>query len=155
MADLPLLAEVSDLETRMRRTFEGDEADWAESVLEEASVLVRAESGRDWVSSDDPTKLEAPPIVRIVTMRVAQRALQNPDSYSAETAGDYSYQRNAVGADGSLYLTDRERALLGRAAGRRKLWTQTVTRGELGQDIEWVMDQYGYEPIPISPLPRW
>lgn len=152
---LPPLASVSELEKRLGRTFDGPARDQAVSVLDEASDLVRAESKRDWLSSDDPTKLDAPPLVRRIALRVAMRAILNPDGLSAETAGDYSYQRNAVGADGSLYLTQSEKGWLAGFARRAKLWTQPVTRAERCSDIEWVNDQYGSEPIPIAPWPRW
>lgn len=156
MADaLPALADLSELETRLRRTFSGADAAWAESVLAEASVLVRAESRKDWVSPDDPTILTAPQLVRTITLRVAGRAILNPDGLSSETAGDYSYQRNAVGPDGGMYLTVWEKQMLAHEAKRSGVWTQQVTRGEHCEDIEWVNDQYGYEPIPIAPWPRW
>ena len=158
MADaLPALAEVEDLEKRLKRAFTTTEdQDWAQSVLDEASEVVRAESGSNtWVNPDDPTEVVAPRIVWIITLRVAERAIRNPDGYSAETAGDYSYQRNAVGADGGLYLTEWELRMLRRVSGRSGVWTQQVTRGEDCLDIEWVNDQYGYEPIPIGTWPRW
>lgn len=147
---LKSLIEVADLEARLGRVFEGSDQERAQSVLDEASALVRAESGKDWVSPDDPTKIVAPSIVKFITLRAAERAIRNPDGFSAETAGDYSYQRNGVSSDGALYLTDRERQLLARAAGKRALWTQPVTRGLCGDDTVWLEDSFGCEPFPID-----
>jgi hypothetical protein len=147
---LQSLIELSDLEERLARTFEGPDVERAQSVLDEASALVRAESGKDWVSPDDPTKIVAPTIVRFITLRVAERAIRNPDGFSAETAGDYSYQRNGVAGEGSLYVTDRERKLLLRAAGKRQLWTQPVTRGRCFDDTVWLEDSFGCELFPVD-----
>lgn len=153
---LPPLAIVRDLEDRMRRTFDTDEdLSWAESVLNEASTLVRAESGKDWLDPDDATSVLAPDIVKTITVRVAQRAIQNPDGYSSESAGDYSYQRNGVGGDGSLFLTEWEKEMLGKVAGKSKLWTQPLTRGENYYCTEWLMDSFGTEPFPMGSIPRW
>lgn len=153
---LPSLAEVRDLEARMKRTFESNEdLAWAESVLDEASTIVREESGKSWLDPDDPSVIVAPDIVKTITLRVAQRAISNPDGYSAETAGDYSYQRNGVGPDGGLYLTPWEIEKLRKVGGRNGLWTQPLTRGEEWYDTEWVMDQFGTEPFPMGSIPRW
>ena len=148
MADtLPAFAEISDLETRMKRSFVGDEVDEAELKLNEASTIIRVETDSDWVDSDG--HLTAPDIFRIVTLRVVDRALRNPDGFSAETAADYSYQRNGVGADGALYLTPQELKWLRRGGGSQSIWTQGLTRGEC-PGPEYVMDQFGAEPFVIG-----
>jgi len=139
----------------MKRTFDSNEdLAWAESVLDEASTIVREESGKSWLSSDGAS-IVAPDIVRVITLRVAERAIRNPDGLSSETAGDYSYQRNGVGADGGLFLTPWEISVLRKATGRNGLWTQPLTRGEEYYNTEWVMDQFGSEPFPMGSIPRW
>lgn len=117
------LASVRDLELRMSRTFDtDDDVAEAESALDEASEIVRETGSQLWVST-----AEAPRIARTVTLRLAGRKIRNPDGLSAENAGDYSYQRPGVTADGPLHLTAWETMVLRRAAGRRSLWTQAVS----------------------------
>jgi hypothetical protein len=153
---LPALAEVRNLEDRMRRSFETDEdLSWAESVLNAASTLVRAESGKNWLDPDDATVVVAPDIIREIVIRVAERAIRNPDGLSSESAGDYSYQRNGVSGDGAMFLTDWELEMLRKVAGKGKLWTQQLTRGECYDSTEWVWDNFGTEPFPMGSIPRW
>jgi hypothetical protein len=118
------LGTVADLELRMKREFtsDGDIAE-AESALDEASEIVRTEGSALWVDA-----AEVPRIVRLVVLRLAGRKISNPDGYSSETAGDYSFQRNGVGADGALALTSWESRVIRRAAGRNLLWTLPTTR---------------------------
>ena len=147
---LPPLADVRDLEFRLRRSFDtDDETAPAEAALDEASEIVRAESGNDWVSPDDPALITAPRIVKTIVLRMAERKLRNPDGFSSESAGDYSYQRNGVGADGSLYLTAWERKVLLRAAGKSGLWNQPLTRNEACQGV-FLEDSYGLELFPVA-----
>jgi len=150
---LPPLAKVSDLEARMKREFTTDEdLAEAESALDEASEIVREESRKAWVDPDDSSIVTAPRIVRIIVLRVAERKLRNPDGLSSETAGDYSYQRNGVGADGGLYLTPWELEVLRRQAGLTGLWTQPTTRGDIYCDMVFLEDSYGCELFPVGDL---
>jgi hypothetical protein len=157
MAGLPSLASSEDLEALLMREFDDLEAARVEKVLSIASDLVRDESGKSWLDPDDPSKLvdPLPGIVRIITLRCAERAVRNPEGYSSESAGDYSYQRGGSSGEGGLFLTEREIARLRRVGGRTGLVTQPVTRGDCFDRTEWVSDQYGYKPIPIGVLPDW
>lgn len=150
---LPPLAKVADLEARMNREFTeaGDEAA-AEAALDEASEIVREESGNTWVSPTDSSVITAPRIVKIIVLRVAERKLRNPDGLSSETAGDYSYQRNGVGADGGLYLTPWEIKVLNRQSGRTGLWVQPTTRGDTYCSMVFAEDSFGLELFPIGDI---
>jgi len=137
----------------MKRTFDSEEdVAEAESALDEASEIVREESGTSWISPEDPSVITAPRIVKIITLRVAERKLRNPDGLSSETAGDYSYQRNGVGADGGLYLTDWEVKVLHRKTGRIGLWTQPTTRGDVFNQRVFMEDSYGCELFPVGDI---
>lgn len=149
---LPPLAKVSDLEARMKRTFEDADADEAAAALEEASEIVREESRNTWVSPEDSSVITAPRIVRIIVLRVAERKLRNPDGLSSETAGDYSYQRNGVGPDGGLYLTKWEIDVLRRQSGQTGLWTQPTTRGDVYCRMVFLEDTYGCELFPVGDI---
>lgn len=157
MDALPALASADDLLRRLsREEFADLELERVEAVLEDVSEFVREESRKDWLKRDsagvivEPYEVDAPRIVSTITLRVAERAIRNPEGFSSESAGDYSYQRNGATGEGGIYLTQREIDVLRRAGGRTGLWTQPVTRGEDWYSTEWVNDQFGYEPIPWS-----
>lgn len=141
------LASITELEARLGRTFTGEESGRALALLDDASALVRAEAGRDWV--DDTGALVAVPApARAVVLRAAERAARNPEGFRSESAGDYSYQRSE--SETGVFLTDAERRIVRRAVGRGGLWTQQVTRGEEEFTTGWVDDQYGLEPFPLD-----
>lgn len=131
-------------------TFSGPELARVEAVCDDASDLVRFESKRNWLDPDDPTLIKAPGIVTLIARRCAERAVRNPEGFSAETAADYSYQRNGSVGEGGLFLTDKEKEDLRGSAGGNGLWVQPITRGEDFCETVWVDDQYGCDPIPYA-----
>lgn len=74
--------------------------------------------------------------------------MRNPQGFSAESAGDYSYQRTNV--EPGVYLTDSERQVIRRATGRTGLWTQPVTRGDEYLATVWAEDSFGCELFPLD-----
>lgn len=150
---LPPLVTPEEIRTRMQRplAFSGPELQRVLDVCEDASALVRFESRNTWLDPDDPMSVKAPEIVTLIARRCAERAVRNPEGFSAETAADYSYQRNGGVGEGGLFLTDREVADLRRAGGGLGgLWVQPITRGERFCDTVWVNDQFGCDPIPYA-----
>lgn len=153
---LPALASADDLVRRLSREFNDVELERAEAVLEDASDFVREESRRDWLKRDTtgavvvPYENVAPRIVRTITLRVAERAIRNPEGFSSESAGDYSYQRNGATGEGGLYLTERELKILLRAGGSSGVWTQPITRGEPYDSTVWLEDSFGFELFPAD-----
>jgi hypothetical protein len=145
---LPALATAQDLERRLGRVLEAPfEVSRVEALLDDVSALVRDEAGTDWVDADGAL-VAVPASIRSVVLRSVERAIRNPDGFSAESDGDYSYQRTGV-QDGA-YLTDAERAIIRRAIGRTGLWTQPVTRGDAYLNTVWGEDQFGCEPFPLD-----
>lgn len=142
------LADVPDLEARLGRVFTGDEIGRVNAVLDDASALVRDEAGRTWIDPDTDSLTAVPGSVRAVVLRAAERAMRNPQGFSAESAGDYSYQRTNV--EPGVYLTDAERAIVRKAIGRTGLWTQPVTRGDDYLHTVWGEDQFGCELFPLD-----
>lgn len=141
------LATVEDVESRLARQFTVDETTRVTALLDDASALVRDEAGRTWL--DVNGVLEAvPAAVRAVVLRAVERAVRNPQGFSAESAGDYSYQR--TGVEQGVYLTEQERKILRRAIGRTGLWTQPVTRGDEYLQTVWGEDQFGAELFPLD-----
>lgn len=106
----PLLASKTDVEGRLRRDLTDDESAWIEGVLEEASVLVAAYCGG---RTFDPV----PDAVRIVTSRVAARALSARDD-GAQTLQDEAdiYKQTvtltADASNGGVWLTKADRLQL-------------------------------------------
>lgn len=137
------LAAVSDVEQRLGRVFVNEELGRVVGLLDDASDLVRLEAGKTWATPE-----ATPGAVRAVVLRVVERAIRNPDGFSAESDGDYSYQRTQV--EPGVYLTDAERAILRRAAGRSGLWTQATTRGDCEMNTVWFEDQFGCELFPLD-----
>lgn len=112
---LPSLAEVADLEVRLRvevGSLSGADLDYAEACLEDASSQVRAASGRDWV--DDEGNLDVPASLVTVTLQAALRGYRNPDGVASENFGVYSY--NLPQGETSVMLTKREERVCERVA---------------------------------------
>lgn len=142
------LASVADLEARLGREFESTEINRALALLDDASALVRDVAGKTWVDPGTGTLLSVPGSVRWVVLRATERAIRNPEGYSAESAGDYSFQR--TGVQPGIYLTEGEEKAIRRALGKSGLWTQGVTRNEETFHTVWLEDQFGAELIPYD-----
>lgn len=143
----PPLATIEDLEARLGREFAAADLARAAAVLDDASALVRDEAGKTWL--DDAGDLTVVPAsIRAVVLRVSERTVRNPGGFSSESAGDYSYQR--TGVEGGVYLTEAERQIIRRAAGRSGLWTQPITRGDEHMHTVWGEDQFGAELFPLD-----
>lgn len=114
---LPPLATVADLETRLGvpvGSLAGADLARAGAALDDASALIRDEAGKSWVDEDGAT-VTAPEAVRTVARRSALREYRNPDGFSGENVGPYSYQLGREAS--SAYLTAGEVAIVRRAAG--------------------------------------
>lgn len=142
------LASVADLEARLGRTFLGGEAARAIALLDDASALARDVAGVTWIDPETDELLVVPGSVRWAVLRAAERAVRNPEGYSAESAGDYSFQR--TGVQPGVYLTEAEERAIRRSRGRSGLWTQPVTRGEDYYSTVWMEDSYGCELMPVD-----
>lgn len=126
MATLPPLVSLAEFGTWVGEDLEGNAQ--AEMVLNSASALVRAEARRTWVD-DGGALADVPEQVRTITLEVASRRWRNPEGYTSETDGDYTYRQEAENA--SVYLTEDEKDLLAPLRKPRSgLWTLPTTRGE-------------------------
>ena len=118
------LAAVSDLEVRLGLSV-GDLQDAnlarAQAALDDTSSLVRAEAGKAWLDSGGVTVTAPAEVITIVIM-AALRGYKNPDSFTSEQLGDYSYRTDAVGG---VYLTEDERRIIRAASGSAShgLWS--------------------------------
>jgi hypothetical protein len=142
------LATVPELEARLGRELEATELERANALLDDASALVRDVAGRTWIDPDTGQLDAVPGSIRWVVLRAAERAMRNPQGFSSESAGDYSYQR--TGVEPGVYLTEGEERAIRRALGKTGLWTQPVTRGDAHLHTVWGEDQFGAELFPLD-----
>jgi hypothetical protein len=87
----------------------------AEAALRQASTLVRAETGSDWVDGEGRLLARIPDAVIEVTCSAAGRHHMNPEGLTGENIDDYqSYRKvDEVG----VHLTAAERQMLAHAVG--------------------------------------
>lgn len=130
---LPTLITADDLANHLGVEFEDDEAAQVASFLVNASTLVRNETNATYLN-EDGTELEFEDAltedkVTTVVKQVAARAWTNPDGLVQESSGPFgqSFGREAPKV---FYLTDEERALLGKS-NNLGVWALTTTRGDL------------------------
>jgi hypothetical protein len=142
------LATIPELEARLGRVLTGAELERAEALLDDASALVRDVAGKTWIDPDTGLLEPVPGSIRWVVLRAAERAIRNPQGFSSESAGDYSYQR--TGVEPGVYLTEGEEKAIRKATGKKGLWTQPVTRGDEYLHTVWGEDQFGAELFPLD-----
>lgn len=134
------LADLADLEIRLRRGLEGTEAAAAEAAIDDASALIRAESGRSWLDENGDPDPRVSPIV----LAVALRAFRNPEGYSSQTVGSWTGTVGGTGQDvaSGVYLTSHERVQLRALMGAGGLTSIPVVRPE-----ELASDGTVYVPV--------
>lgn len=145
------LASVQDVESRLGRKITSEaEVGRVVALLDDASALVRDVAGTTWVDSDGTNHPEqVPNSIRYAVLRAVDRAMRNPDGFSAESDGDYSYQR--TGVEPGIYLTPGEEKAIRRAMGRTGLWTQPVARNDMClTETVWLEDNLGFELFPVD-----
>lgn len=138
---LPPLAEVEDLKNRTGQTYSGSELTRAGAVLADASALARDEAGQLWGAGS----LTAPEVAVVLVLKAAKRAMENPDGYTSETDGDYTWRKE--GAEDGVYFTDKECRTLQRLGGRGGLRTISTTRG-VEPSNGWVPVEGSTTPFP-------
>lgn len=123
------LADLTGMEVRLRRSLTGLEATAAEAAIDDATALIRAESGRTWLDEDG---LPDPRVANLV-LAVALRAFRNPEGYSSQTVGSWTGTVGGTGQDvaSGVYLTAHERRQLQALMGAGGLISVPVERPEL------------------------
>lgn len=123
---LPAFAAPEDLANRIPNGITAGDEPRAQAALDDASALIRAEAGKTWCT-DGELDDDVPDIVVTITLKSAQRAFTNPDGQTQEQTGQW--MASYANASPDVYLTERERTLVRRAAGRSGVWVQPTTRG--------------------------
>lgn len=103
----------------------------AAALLEDASALARAEAGVTWTDETTGVVTGLPDVVASVVMNAARRAYVNPDMLQSESVAGWSGSYSSSSPD--VYLTKGERSIIRRAVGKSGLWSQSVTRLDVGE----------------------
>jgi hypothetical protein len=108
----------ADVDEFAKRDIPASDQTWVEARIVEAESLLETYRGDldDWIAVL-PAKREAKVILAVC--RMVDRLLKNPDGYSTETDGDYSYGRSGALAAGEIYASRADLRLLGLGTRRR------------------------------------
>lgn len=104
-------AEPSDVSGRLGRELSADEATMVAARLEDAELIIKSRiPDLDAKITADEIDVE---LVKMIEANSVVRLVRNPNAYTGETDGNYSYQINWKTATGELEILDNEWALLG------------------------------------------
>lgn len=132
-----MFAAVTDVESTWR-PLSDRQTTTAMVLLDRISAVMRRDvpSLSERVASDPDTAI----IARGVAVDAVLRVLRNPEGKVQESLDDYAYRRSDAVADGLLYLTDAELALLspaGAAVSLPKMGTARLGSPRLGSRVPW------------------
>lgn len=129
--ELPPLVSFAKLVNKLGYTPEDEERTRADSILIEASSLIRDVAGKTWTNETTNALLEVPHRVRQIALSVVYRAFTNPEALSQRTIGDSSksFDRSKREGGESVYLTEAEEKAIQKAAGTSGMTTVTLTSG--------------------------
>lgn len=146
----PALATVDDLEILLGESVV-DPAQ-ADARLCQASELVRAYAGQDWLDDDETALDGVPGAIPGVVCGIVERATRNPDGVTQEAAGPFS---RSFGADAAsrIYLADGDKRIIRRAAGAQPLAVISTTRGQM--ETGAVVDGWSDIPEELDPYSVW
>jgi hypothetical protein len=108
----------ADVEDFAKRDIPSSDQTWVEGKIDEAEALIETYVGDidDWIAVD-PDRRESKII--LVTCRMVDRVLKNPEGYNTESDGDYSYGRFGALASGEIHVWRADLRILGLGARRR------------------------------------
>lgn len=124
----PALASVDDLERLLGESVSNE--DQAEARLEQASELVRAYGGQDWLNEDEDALEGVPGAIPGVVCAIVERATRNPGGVTQESTGPFSRSFGSEAA-ARVYLTDADKRIIRRAAQASPLLVISTTRGPM------------------------
>ncbi|AMU54498.1 Gp19/Gp15/Gp42 family protein [Mycobacteroides abscessus] len=108
---MPTYAEPSDVSGRLGRSLDASESTMVATRLADAERLIKARiPDLDAQIVAETIDVE---IVKMIEANAVVRLVRNPNAYTGETDGNYSYQINWKTATGELEILDNEWALLG------------------------------------------
>lgn len=104
-------ATVADVEARLGRTLDASESQIVTTRLNDIELMIRHRIPD--LDIKVSTGVIDPQVVVMVECDAILRLVRNPDGFTAETDGNYSYQISAEVASGKLDILSGEWALLG------------------------------------------
>jgi hypothetical protein len=107
-------AVASDVQARLGRPLTTDETTQVTTLLADAEILIKAKISDLAEKAENEDYLA---VVKMVEASAVARLLRNPEGYTGETDGNYTYQVNYRLATGALEITDKEWSLLGVSSG--------------------------------------
>lgn len=115
-------------------TFDGALADWALEVVSNTARLIANRAS--WTAEN------VPPAVQSVIGLAARRLYTNPDRFTREADGDYSYGLDSSVTNADVFTETEKGVLLGYRAQNRtgSVMTLSTTRGDAYQPTGYVPD---------------
>lgn len=108
-------ANSTDVSNRLGRELSTDEATLVTTRLNDAELLIKSRIP-DLVDLVEDETIDVE-VVKMIESNAVVRLVRNPNAYTGETDGNYSYQINWKTATGELSILDNEWALLGINSG--------------------------------------
>lgn len=144
----PALATLDDLARLLTVTDE----DLAEARLEQASELVRAYAGIDWLNEDESDVDGVPGAIPGLVASMVERATRNPDGVTSESAGPFA---RSFGSDAAarIYLTSADKLVIRHAATASPIGVISTTRGAM--ETADVIDFWGDLVEAENPYALW
>jgi hypothetical protein len=148
---LPPFAELPALLARLARALSTVDAARAGAVLDDVSTEIRLETGQTWCDDTGALLPDVPPMLAVIALRAAERAMRNPSTLHSEGLGDYRRTFADQQQPAGVYLTEGERDLLARipgVTGVAGIVSVPIERDVMLSDTWYVSDQYGGDRIP-------
>lgn len=140
-------ATVADVEARLGRSLDSSEQTIVATRLNDVELLIRNK-----IPDLDTKVSQGNPDVEVLVMIESEsvlRLIRNPDGYTAETDGNYSYQISAKVASGRLDILPEEWALLGFKSGA---FTIRPVLDPLYNTCKWPWEDVN---LPFDQFPAW
>ena len=132
-------ADKADVVARLGRPLTDDEQTQVDALLDDTEIEIKDRIPDLATRAEDPGYLRK--VIRVEASAVA-RLIRNPDGYTAEGDGNYSYQLNWRLTTGQIEITPGEWRLLGISGGASLLDVRPLTPFEriqaASQAIGWV-----------------
>lgn len=138
-------ATSDDVKARLGRPLTVDEATQVATLLDDSELEIRGRIPDLDTQAEDEDYLKK--VIKVEASAVA-RLIRNPDGYTSETDGDYTYQINYRLASGELTISAKEWALLGLSSGAFVL--NVTPRRPLSQ---WRLQQLIEQIDPMYDIP--
>jgi hypothetical protein len=124
---MPNITTFEDVSSARKRPIPDEDKAWVEGLIGEAEATLAIRRGDldEWVAEQDTTKRTEN--VKRAVRRMVLRVVKNPDGFTAEAAGDYSYGRDKSLSSGEIYASSADLQLVGIRTGRRRAGSIRLT----------------------------